>query len=811
VPGISSNPRISGSSAGLTSLGAVGGPRGTAAAGARILVEFVTTYDAGAVKQLQADLAQFTNVIATEEAKRTRIVQQNINARNRFERGNIIASAKIAAAGERGADTRQLRKDLAEARDLARSPHLVDRREAKQRMDDFIAGLNQVGVLTARDEQTLRRMLTARNTQLRTAKQLEASAKKQHEATKGQAAAQSKLLALQKAGALAQKFGALAIGAAGGLVGGLVIGALFTALEAVLGQMGEAVLSLIDPLRQAKAEFKALGEEIRAISGDNIFTDADRVEAWAKQYGLSLTEAEKRTLAYAAAVDRYVESETKRRQAEEAAKGGTGALDEQIKKLRNELIKADKDSGNLVTKYGQVGMASGQVADQEYYLKLATEQTTAAMLAQTTALYAQAVAARNSAQATAYAAIAQQEFESAATRAMGRQSAGYDARIAALGSGESARTRGLQAQLDKAQGGGGSNAKALAENAEERALTLLRQRLRLLGTAINIEKYSGKFQLEAINMRIQALQEEGDAQDRVNRLLDNQYKQSQEVKRNQGETISDYLERRAQQNRELLAEADQLNRDEQTAQLEKRKAVVEDEIKLEELAQQRREILMAAGTSAYVKELQKRLEASKAADEKALEAKKKALEAEKAANEKAAQDAIKLSTDEETKKGLLAIAGMHNVEQLGRISGWMAGLVRARSALEALVKGFGIPAGLAAPYLANLDSQIAAWDAKAIALTGALETKSGKTRLASGGVVMLRNSQNPFGSNVQVGEEGNELAVVLSNKVTNALMRSKNNGGNNIGPFFLQSTNDPLRDQFTFRRLVSEAVGEALR
>lgn len=809
MPGLTSNPRIAGGNAGITSLGAVGGPRGGAAAGARIIVDFITNYDASAVKQLQADLASFTNTIATEEARRTRIVQRNINARGRYERGEAIARAKIALAP---ADAqRQLKKDLADAKALAESPRRVDRQKAEQKIEQIITGLRTSAVnLSKEDERILRRMLVSRRTMVSTGRQLHTIQSRITAATHEQAAAQQKLLTLQRAGALASRFGALAIGMAGGLVGGLVLGAAFTAIEGALGQVGETLLNVIDPLRTARAEFKALGEEIRGMEGEGVITDADRVKAWAEQYGISLTDAEKSTLAYAAALDRYVESYNKKKQAEEAAKGNNDELSKINRDLANSLIEQDREAKKLVTTYGQSGTTMGIVVDQEYYLKKAAELTNQTLAAQANALYAQADAARRSAQATAFAAIAQQQFQNAADAAMGRQSASYDARVEALGSGESARTRGLQARLDRAQGGGGSgNAQALRDNAEERALTLLRMRLRLLGTAINIEKYEGKFRLEAINMRIKALQEEGDAQDRVNRLLQNQYEQSQEVRRNEGESIKDYLERRAQKNRELLSEADDIRRDEQQAALDKQKDIVEDEIKLRELAEQRKQMLQSAGTSAYIENLQKQLKASQEADAKALEAKKKAIEEAKKAQEAANKEAIELSTEAATQQALAAVKGIRFVEQWNKVSGYLSGLYRARSALEALVKGFGLPPDMARGYLANLDKQIAAWEAKQSEFLGGV-TVDGKTRLAGGGIVMLKNSQNPFGSNVRVGEGGSELAVVLSNKVTNALSRTKS-GSQNFGPFVLQSSGDLLRDRYGLKKLVSEAVGEALQ
>lgn len=805
---LGSNPRIGTSSMALTGQGAVGGPRGVAAAGARILVEFATTYDATAVKQLQSDLAQFTNVIATEEARRTRIVQQNINARDRVKRASTLLDAKIALYGERRGPfaERQMKQDLADAKKLAASPHLSDRAEARRVMETIITDLRTAAVITAQDEKVIRRMLASRNTEARTLRAIRASEEKLSAAKKGQLATQQKLVALQKAGALASRFGALAIGAVGGIFGGAALGAIFTVFQDAIETIGESLLVVIDPLRNARKEFAALGEEIRGVSGENVITDLDRVKEWAKQYGITLTETEAATLAGAVALDRYREAFEKLQAAREAAKAGDDATRQATRDLAQELIKQARAADDVETKIVGVGRGARRVVDYQYYFAQAAQQLTGDLNQQSIALRNQALAAQRSAEATAFAALAQQNFASAVNAAVGRQSASYDARIAALPQASS-RTQRLEAQLNRASSGGGGsgNAAALRENAEERALTLLRMRLRLMGTAINIDKYEGKFRLEAINMRIQALREEGDQQDRVNRLLKNQYEQSQTVRREEGESIKEYLERRAQRNRELLAEADDLRREATIARLEKEKEVTEDEVKLRELAEQRKQLLMQGTTNAYIANLQKQLEASKKKDQEAYEKKKAALLKEKKLNEEAAQEAIELSSETKYAEVMAAIRGARTLEDLNRIGGTISGLQRGKAALQALVKGWGLPPGIAAEYINRIDNLLAAAKAQERKIT----TRTDRY-LAGGGIVELRNSMNPFGSNVHVGEEGSEIAVVLSNKVTNALARAKG-GAQQIGPFYVQGSGDLLRDQFALKRVVKEAMSEALR
>jgi hypothetical protein len=79
-----------------------------------------------------------------------------------------------------------------------------------------------------------------------------------------------------------------------------------------------------------------------------------------------------------------------------------------------------------------------------------------------------------------------------------------------------------------------------------------------------------------------------------------------------------------------------------------------------------------------------------------------------------------------------------------------------------------------------------------------------------GGVLELSNARNPFGQNVRTGEGGTEIGVILSNKVA-AILKQRNGMEGQIGPFYVNGSDNPMRDRYALGRLVKEAVAEALR
>lgn len=794
----------------LTGLGAVGGPQGVAAGSLRVILEFLTQYDPSAVKQMEADLAQLNSDLANFNQQAAARAASN----ERLQKRISTAEQKIADA-DATQRTRRFKRELADIRTLAKDP--ATRGEAQRRLDQLVNDVRAVTNLTARQEADMRRLLMLDGKRLR-GKAAQAALEAQIAAILGQQEVKEQNLSRmqQLRQGVGGKLGALAIGAVGATIGGTILaGTVFMAMQTAVEAVGTAIQeNIIDPGKRAREAMEELGG---AINGIGEATDADfvKVNSWLQQFGLTVDDTTKAALEQAAAYTRVQASLEALQQATTAASNPEVVRKKQIEDISIALIKAAEQSDNLVTTTQIMGGTAGpiyqEVADKAYYLAEAEKvfvqwSNASAEAAQREAFSKQALAEANN-----RAAFAQNYLNSQIQASIGRVGESYDARIGAV-STESARTRRLQAAVNRAQsggGGGGGNASQLANIAEERALTLLRMRLRLLGTSINISKYEGKFRLEAINAKIRALQKEGEAQDRVNKLLDLQYRMSQEIKRNEGESIQAFLERRAQENRDMLTEADDLRRERQIAALNEQKEQLEDEIKLRELAEQAKQAAMQGTQNAYLDGLQKQLEASKKRDEKEAAARKKALEKEKKDLVDAANTGIEIATAEQTATWKTTIRGLDNVQALNKWSGYIAGAYRGKAAIEALVKGFGLPAWVAAPFLAQLNAQIAAWNAqRAKAMANVLPGSATKIHLAEGGVI-LKNSSTPFGSNVQFGEQGSELGVVLSTRVTDQLRRM--NFPQQIGPFMIQSGGDPLRDQFAFKRLVKEAVAEVLR
>lgn len=792
----------------LTGLGAVGGPQGVAAGGLRVILEFLTQYDPAAVKQLESDLAQLNTDLANYNSQAARRAQEGIRLQDRIAK----AEHRIAEADARNGNTR-FKRELAQIRTLAENT--TQRAEAQRRLQTLVAEVQASGVpLRARELSDLQRLLTL-DRQLGLNKKQRAALQAQINALQQQEVAQQEQLTrfqnLRQG--IGGKLGGLAIGAIGATIGGTILaGTVFMAMQAAVEAVGTAIYdNIIDPTHKAREAMAELGQAVNAVEGA---TDFSKASTYLKQLGIEANEATVALLAQASAASRAQAGIDAYKQIVEASANADALKKKQIEELAGTLQREDEISGNLVQTHERMGYSTALVADKQYYLNLATERyvglaDAAAAAARTEAFNKQALS-----EANARAAFAQELLNGQIQAGLDRASASYDARIAAVPDA-SARTQRLEKKIASAQssGGGGGGASQKANIAEERALILLRMRLRDMGTAINLAKYEGKFRLEAINAKIRALQKEGDAQDRVNRLLKLQYEMSKEVTRQQGESIQDYLERRAQQNRDLLSQRDDLKRESQIAALNEQKERLEDEVKLQELAEKAKQKAIGGTQSAYINSLRKQLEASKKRDKEEAQRRKAALEKERKELVAAANEALKIATAEQTATWRTTLWGMDNIQNLNRVSGQLQGLYRGKGALEALVNSWGVPRWVAAPFLAQINAQIAAYNAtKSRLYDKALAGPPGGQRkipLAEGGIIALRNSSSPFGQNVQFGEAGTEIGVVLSAKVTDQLRRM--NFPKNIGPFYMQGSNDPLRDQFTFKRIVKEAVAEALR
>lgn len=810
-----SNPRLAQSGVALTSLGAVGGARGVSAGGLRVLVEFITSYSSGALEKMEKDLRnleQFQQVSHTREKQRVGKIMQAQQSLNEIK----IIEKKL---------TRDQRTQLAEIYALEASRSKSNRTLAAQKRKDLERELS--GTMATQNLSKSEIALLGRRHELE--KRLTKLKQQQATAEHGRVERARKIAQIEEQigrvqvgrATLGQKLAGLAIGAVGGIVGGAVLGVGFQIAEQAIAKLGDVLQDLVDPARHARESVKELAKAVDELAGAENITRLEAAQKIIEKFGVAPGTALGRQLSglleEVAVRERIIASLEQEGQLLDVLKYKK-TLDLELRKaVSQRVIEEAKLAGTYrqeqLSYAEQISYyyARADAGGQQYIGTLTLEEAVTQRVAEMTRILNQelqnsAAAQAQAAQGAAFNAIQQENLAIALQAVAASQSAAIDQQIANLGSGVSARTKRLQNQINRASGGGGGAGSQLRDIAEERQLILLRKRLRLLGTAINLEKYSGKFLLEAINAKIAALQKEGAERQRINQLLDWQYRMGQEIKRGEGESIEDFLARRAQEQRALLEEKDEMDRERQIARLEARREEVQDEVALAELAERRKEALRAAGQAAYMKGLQERLKKSQEADKKALEAKKKALEEEKKKVEQTTAEIVKITSEGYYDQTMLGIQAADSFEKLNSLSGRIAGYRRARSALQALVEGFAIPRAIAQPFLAKIDALLAAYQHQ----RNEAYILAKHRGYATGGVFTLKNSNATFGQNVKLGEQGTELGVILSNKVVQAL---KANSPNTIGSqtFIINKSDDPLRDKYAFGKLVTESVEAALR
>lgn len=816
-----SNPKLAQSGVALTSLGAVGGARGTAAGGLRILVEFLTTYDPNAIKELEEDLADVETksklIASTDEArlKKLAAVRKQIANADRSLKAKQNSDIKTEIKLQdllQGTRTRAGKAQLA-----ASEANLVKLLKTQ----NFTR--NEIRDIRARYD--LRRQESVLDARAEAADERRVARQRQRAATEVQISK-----ARQVRESLGPRLAGLAIGAVGGIVGGAVLGLGFAAAEKGLEVIGDKLQDLIDPARHAREQVEGLAKAINSVADAKQITQLQAAQEFLAKAGVPATPGSPGggpdlagLLAENAARQLAIDQINQLNEARNLAANWATIEKEQIQKLAEKLVDQAKIDGNLKDIYAQRSSGRStalvlirQEIDGVDALTLAEQQLTGVTDEYTDSAYRAAEAAMYTATAAERAAailsIAAENIANAIGAAGARQSDALGAQMDALGEGTSPRTRKLQKRLDASTGAKkGPDQERLRNIAEERALLLLKMRLRLLGTNINLEKYAGKFLMVAIEAKISALQREGEELHKINRLLDLQYRMSQTIRRQEGESIQEFLERRAQEQRNQLTEQADIERENQIQRLEDRKTVLADEIALQELANQRREALRANDTANANDNLRKQLEASKKADAKALAARKKALADQQKEKEKANAELAKLSTDAAIAETSAAIKGIDSLQKLNTVGGRIAGYKRAKATLQALVEGFGLPASVAAPLLTRINSLISAYQAQFDRIHAGAFSKPGGTFVASakGGVFNLNNSKTPFGQNVRVGEEGSEIGVVLSHNVAKILQAQKPSA-QQIGPFIIQQSNDPFKDKYAFGKLVEKSVEAAL-
>lgn len=804
-----SNPRLGQSSSALTSLGAVGGARGTAAGALRVIVEFLTQYDPKAIKTLESDLTGLNQLEQQLGNQQISLAARVSQQRLKIQQAEALQNAKFT--------DREAKAALKKSEALRLTGRPSDLREAQEELKFAIKKQG----LSAAEERIVRNLIGAR-TRLVT---LEARALQISQDRLGveeqQNAVAAQLTTFQNLKQnLPSKLGGLALGAVGGLVGGAIIGVGFQAAQAVLDAIADGLKDIFDPAHRAR---EALDEVTAGIAqlkaADSTLTDEAAVLSFLRSVGQEGSPAVVKLLATASAaerakvfIDEYMKSGL-------VAANADALYAEQVQRLTEQLLQEAKARAIANGDYGVDQVALRAAAEAEAIYRLGNAERIAAeeaeRLAQKQERLQQALEAT-----AALASIAARALSEAISSGADALTGPIDARIGALqeAGGESARTKAIQAKIDQLNNKGSGSSQRnteLANIAEERSLILLRMRLRALGTNINLEKFEGKFLLEAINAKIKALDKQAAAQDRVNKALDLQLRASQQLKRQQGETIGDFLERRAKENRDILSEQRALELENQKAALQDLQDKTQDEVALRDLAERKKNALVKSGSDNRIRNLQRELAASKKADADALKGKIAALQKEKDALKKGADNAEYYSTVTANEEIRQALRAANTVAKISAFSGTTRGLEAAKSFLKALLTAGVLQPGEAKQVQAAIDrinktlSSIAdkQYDIGSRTLPGA----KGPTPFAAGGFIPLNGGSSPFGRNARFGEHGTEVGMqVLTTQALNKMRQSGKGGDPAIGSITINRSDDAQRDFYMTKRAVKEGMSEAL-
>lgn len=700
----------------LTSLGAVGGPRGVGAGGTKILLQFITSYARGDLEKLAADL----NSLKAQQLKNQ---QELTNALTTQKLEQLEMSRAKKATYLLDKDSKDLLASLVELQKRGTYEQSVfgrtlatTHRERQTAYNDFIDSATTVGKLNRSTADSIAyQSFAARDLAVTTRQVLALDQERSLLASEITTKTEAQL-AFQRAAAGLQ---ALLVGAVGGLIGGAVITTLlFEPLQKGLNAVSDFAQKVLDPAKQAREAIKDLGAQINGMVDDTTVTRLGAAAKFIKDIkpvsGQSLFTAG--PLAEAGQIKAFEEfvasykqwTELKAHNAEvsrgdvqnfaifleqqDAALGKTKQLAEGAK-------LPDWLNSQPLAIVGQLDLAGKSTIDwagylaqaDSYYKSLGTDATTAAdatqkaadaALALTESLSQTALGAASDAiaaryqsgldmalaelNATADADIASIQNRAAATvnaiqndansriKALQRQSQNLEVQPSARtkglqgaldalsNAGPSARTQALQAQIDrlnKAADLAQYKEQLRAVNEEKRQL-ILKRSLELSTKEIDISAYSGQSRITALQVEQELLQRRNAAQDRFNKLLDIQYNLSVGVTRNAGESVQDFIARRAQYNRKQLEDAAKVNADTVQAALKQEQDRTQTEIDLHDLLVKRKKIIDDRAHALFLKRLTEELAQSRDHDQKVLEARRKALQEQLQASQKADQKAL---------------------------------------------------------------------------------------------------------------------------------------------------------------------------
>lgn len=903
---------------GLTGLGAVGGATGVGAGALRVIVEFLTQYDSKELERLEKELTRLQRA----ESRNNRIVSSEMKLQAR-EQGQLTRIENLRNRSQTSFTKAQL-KEVKAIRDLERSRNRGAIQEANQRKALLAqqTGFTKSQITSLVREDQLRQKIDERREKAaaRTAN-AEARIKANQQQ---QLPIQQRLNTLQNLRAnLAPKLGSLALGAVGGVFGGAVVGLGFAAAQGLIDAIGQSLKDIFDPANKARDALEGVVDEINKLAEKKGLTTLQAAAQYLKEFGEAGKGLDVQLLAEAAATQKLVEQNKQLAEILEVLRHGRSLEIDAIK----ERIRLTAQSLGIGSSEASTARILGAInpdfvvnpgaklsADEQRILDAVQKDVEASANAAANAAARLAAEERALASAGQIAEFAQTRLSNAIERVGGLRITGLQDQLEGLsGAGPSARTKGIQDQLDAITEGSQQAAYAsqLQQIQEQRALVLLEQRIRFQGESVRLDQLSARGQMVAIDARIEALQragqaereqldilndqieaarkadqaqdkrdakalevfdekiealrEEGDAQDRLNKLLDLQYRLSQDISRQEGESIQDFIQRRANETRGLLAEqaslartdqiggiekerdqvkaiqevanerreaaieAQELQRDQLQSQLERiekarqaeiqalndRKAQLALEVQLQDLAEQEKQLASQETTRQRTKDLQKQLSESQKADQEALESRRKSLEDQVEAEQKKVDDALYWANLENQEKLRLAVAGANTYADVQAIIGELAGARRAYAELKAYVDANNIDPSISNPFLIPLQQLIEAAAAKlGSIMAGSLPARGGNraTPMAEGGIFsVLRNSlNNPYGANIRTGEQGEEIGVVLSNRVARIL---KEQTGSKIPPMTvtINRSTDPWLDQQRARRMVRDVIEDTIR
>jgi hypothetical protein len=896
---------------GLTGLGAVGGATGVGAGALRVIVEFLTQYDSKELKRLEAELDKLQRREDRNNTRAATFRKQEAQAQGALTRlQNIQERARLSF-------TRDQQKEIKTIRDLERS-----RAQNSVRDANIQKGLlaQQTGFRKAEISQLINADRIEARAAERKARSGELLARVESRITqnqKQQTVFQQQIARAQALRAnLAPKLGALALGAVGGVFGGAVVGLGFVAAQALIDAIGQGLKDMIDPANKAREALKGVADSIDKIAEKEGLTTLEATRQFLDELGPAAAGVSDDFLAQALATQQLTEDTEKLAAVLEIVRQLENLQTGAVKKLVEQLVAAQVAgrarfgvAANIMQAYADPSSIRLN-AQEQAILDTVLKQLGASSDRAANAQARLAAEERAAASAAALNAVMQDRLVSKLQSLSGLRVTGLRDQLDALSSaGPGPRTRALESQLE-----GMAEAQAqmayssqLAQIQEERSLVLLEQRIRFQGQSVALDQLSARGQLVAIDARIEALNRAGEAekeqleiingrisalrkedqvqdkrdqealsvydkqiealreradeQDRFNRLLDLQYRLSQPIKRQEGESIGGFISRRANETRALLAEQAALGRtnqvdaiqgarDELEAQQEVANATRESaieameleaeqlqatleridkarqaeiralndhreqlqlEVRLQELAEQEKQLAAQETARVQTKAIQTALAKAQEADRKAVESRRRAIQEQIDAEERKLEQLLKWTDVENIERLKAAIAGAHSYGEVQAIIGEVAGAKRVLGELRALVAAGVLPYNFVSDRIANLVQLIRLAENRMASFVGrGPRIPTAPRPMAQGGVFMLSNANNnPFSANIKTGEEGHELGVIIPNRLTNMITGML---GNRPPPmsFVVNRSDDPFRDKSRFGRVVRQALSEAL-